>query len=317
MTYVGIDVSKATLDVAALLMTGEVQRGRFENTTQGHETLLAWMECFENCRVVVEATATYHRQLTSTLQARDVYVSVLNPGQVSHFVKSQQRRNKTDRADALWLAVYAKERQPAASFAVDVSRQSLTREIGALVKDITRLKNRLEAAEHGQVHPQVTASLKRRIAALEEEKKALEAALEQETKTTNGQELSLLTSIPGVGVRTACVLLAELGDVRRFAGARQVVAFAGLTPAQFESGSSVVRRSAISRMGSGHVRRILYMPCLSAIRFNPLIKGFFERLVNHGKHKKAAVVACMAKLLKLIYGVLVHQQPFDPNHVRA
>jgi transposase len=96
MTFVGIDVSKATLDVAALLTTGEVQRGEFENTAQGHEALLGWLERFPDNRVVVEATATYHRQLTSTLQGHGVYVSVLNPGQVSHFVKSLHRRNKTD-----------------------------------------------------------------------------------------------------------------------------------------------------------------------------------------------------------------------------
>lgn len=317
MTFVGIDVSKAHLDVAALGMTGEIQQDKFENSSQGHGELLAWLQRLTDCQVVVEATGAYHHRLTGMLQHNGIYVSVLNPGQVSHFVKSQYRRNKTDKADALWLAVYAKERQPTASLAVDWLRQSLAREIAALSKDITRLKNRLEAAESGQVHTEVAASLKRRIAALEEEKQLLEEKLEQETKSTHEHELSLLTSIPGLGLRTACLLLAELGTLERFASARKLVAFAGLTPAQFESGASVRRQSAISRMGSSHVRRILYMPCLSAIRFNPLIKAFFERLVAHGKHKKAALAACMAKLLKIVYGVLIHQQPFDPNRARA
>jgi transposase len=314
MTFVGIDVSKLNLDVAALATTGEVQRTEFENTAQGHVELLGWLERFSNCRVALEATGSYHHRLTVMLQDHSVHVSVLNPGQVSHFVKSQHRRNKTDKADALWLAVYAKERQPKASLAVNLSRQSLAREIGALSKDVTRLKNRLEAAENGQVHSEVVTSIKRRIEAQEEEKRLLEEELEQETKGSNEQDLSLLTSIPGVGVRTACLLLAELGEVRRFTSARSLVAFAGLTPAQFESGSSVARRSAISRMGSSHLRRILYMPCLSAIRFNPIIKAFFERLVEHGKHKKAALVACMAKVLKLVYGVLTHQEPFNPAY---
>lgn len=267
--------------------------------------------------MVIEATGAYHHRLTGVLQDNGICVSVVNPGQVSYFVKSQYRRNKTDKADALWLAVYGKERQPTASLAVDWVRQSLAREIAALSKDITRLKNRLEAAESGQVHTEVAASLKRRIASLEEEKRLLEKGLEQETKSTHEHELSLLTSIPGLGLRTACLLLAELGSVQRFASARSLVAFAGLTPAQFESGASVRRQSAISRMGSSHVKRILYMPCLSALRFNPIIKAFFEHLVEHGKHKKAALIACMAKLLKLIYGVLTHQQPFDPNRARA
>jgi transposase len=312
MTYVGIDVSKASFDVAALATTGEVQREKFENSALGHEALLTWLRHLPNCRVVMEATGSYHHRLTVMLQDNGVYVSVLNPGQVSYFVKSQHRRNKTDKADALWLAVYAKERQPAASLVVNLLRQSLSQEISTLSKDLTRLKNRLEAAENGQVHSEVAASIKRRIAALEEEKRLLEEELERETRGTHEQELSLLTSIPGLGRRTACLLLAELGEVRRFSYARSLVAFAGLTPARFESGSSVARRSAITRMGSSHVRRILYMPCLSAIRFNPIIKGFFERLVEQGKHKKAALVACMAKLLKIVYGVLTHQKPFDP-----
>jgi transposase len=317
MTFVGIDVSKLSLDVAALAITGAVQREKFENTALGHEALLAWLRRLPNCRVVVEATGVYHHRLTTMLQGNSVYVSVLNPGQVSYFVKSQHRRNKTDKADALWLAVYAKERQPAASLEVNLSRQSLAREIGALSKDITRLKNRLEAAENGQVHGEVVTSIKRRIAALEEEKRVLEEELEQETRHSNERALSLLVSIPGLGLRTACLLLAELGSVRRFTNARSLVAFAGLTPAQFESGSSVARRSAITRMGSSNLRRILSMPCLSAIRFNSIIKAFFEHLVKHGKHKKAALVACMAKLLKIIYGVLTHQEPFDPARART
>ena len=210
--------------------------------------------------------------------------------------------------------MYARERQPRPTLAAAPSRQSLARELEALSDDLTRLKNRLEAAEQGVVHPGVVASLRRRITALEQEKQALEQELEQETERANQQELFLLQSIPGIGTRTACLLLAELGDVRRFASARKLVAFAGLTPARFESGSSVVRRARISRLGSAHLRRLLFMPSLAAIRYNPKVKDFFERLVESGKNRKAALVACMAKLLRMIYGVLVHQRPFDPAY---
>ncbi len=128
MTFVGIDVSKARLDVAALAPTGEIQREAFENTVQGHADLVAWLASFPSCRVALEATGTYHHCLTSVLQDKGVYVSVLNPAQVSYFVKSQHRRNKTDKADALWLAVYAKERQPDATLELNLSRQGLARD---------------------------------------------------------------------------------------------------------------------------------------------------------------------------------------------
>jgi transposase len=314
MTFVGIDVSKRTLDVAAILPTAEVERIQLQNTPSGHAQLLTWLEALNDSRIVMEATGSYHQRLEQTLQQEHI-LSVLNPAQVSYFIKSQHRRNKTDSADALTLAIYAKERHPRPTLTPAPTKQSLARELGALSDDLTRLKNRLEAAEQGVVHPEVVASLKRRMAALEEEKHALEEKLEQETKRVNSQELSLLQSIPGVGVRTACLLLAELGDVRRFASARKLVAFAGLTPARFESGSSVVRRTRISRLGSAHLRRILFMPALAAIRYNPLVKGFFDRLVEGGKNRKAALIACMAKLLRIVYAVLVRQRPFDPAYV--
>lgn len=126
-----------------------------------------------------------------------------------------------------------------------------------------------------------------------------------------------MQSIPGIGARTACLLLAELGDPLRFSTARSLVAYAGLTPERCESGSSLHKQSRISRLGSAHVRRLLYMPALSGLRYNPLLKAFFERLVARGKARKAALVACMAKLLRIAYGVLRSGQPFDPTLARA
>ena len=108
-----------------------------------------------------------------------------------------------------------------------------------------------------------------------------------------------MTTIPGLARRSACLLLAQLGDVHRFSNARKLVAFAGLTPPHFESGSTVHRYTRISRMGSSAIRRILYMPCLSAIQQKVIIRSFFQRLVERGKPRKAAVVACMGKLLKI------------------
>ena len=155
--------------------------------------------------------------------------------------------------------------------------------------------------------------MRRRITVPEDEKHTLEEKLERETKKVNHHDLTLLQSIPGIGVRTACLLLAELEDMKRFASARKLVAFAGLTPTRFESGSSIMRRSRISRLGSAHVRRLLFMPTLAAIRYNPVLKSFFTRLVENGKNKKAALIACMGKLLKNCL-VLVHQRPFDPAY---
>lgn len=316
MTLVGIDVSKLVLDVAVVSEAGEIQHRRFENCTTGHAELSAFLAGFEGCRIALEATGTYHRQLVQALGTTQQHVSVVNPAQVSFFVKSQNRRNKTDKADALMLAMYARERQPAAGAPLNAALQSLAREVNAVQRDINRLKNRLEAARHGLAHGQVIASLERRLKALEDERAVLERELERETKASNSAELALLTSIPGVGTKSACYFIAEVGDIRRFSSASKLVAYAGLSPMQFQSGSSVNKKSRLSRLGSSELRRLAYMPGLVGIRHNPILKEFYQRLVAHGKGKKSALLACVAKLLRIMYGVLIHRQPFNPNYLR-
>ena len=315
MWFIGIDVSKAALDAASLSDDGEIRRIHVANSDSGHAQLIEWLREAPGSCIAMEATATYHRALVAAFAKAALPVSLLNPAQVSHFVKSQQRRNKTDRADAMWLAVYARERHPAPTAPVSFRHQSMSREIYALDKDLTRLKNRLDAAQAGEAHPDVIASLQRRIQLLQQEKQALEEQLERDVRTDHPDELALLTSIPGIANRSECLLLAEFQNVRRFSSARKLVAFAGLTPAHFESGATVHRYTRISRMGSSAIRRILYMPCLSAIQHNDVIRSFFSRLVERGKPRKAAVVACMAKLLRIIYGVLIHRHPFSPQPV--
>lgn len=258
MSFVGIDVSKKTLEVAALDREGELQRRSFANSVPGHEALVVWLKGRSAQKVVMEATGSYHQRLQQHLQAAAVPLSVVNPAQVSCFAKSQYRRNKTDQADALMLAVYARERTQAPTPPTPFVHQSLARELAALQQDLMRLKNRLEAAESGVVHPEVIGSLERRITALEEEQRVLTKQLEQQTKHAQPQALTLLCSIPGIGVKSACLLLAEFGPVDRFSSAAKLVAFAGLSPTRVESGNSVFKQSCISRMGSPQLRRLLY-----------------------------------------------------------
>jgi len=106
LMIIGVDVGKLTLDVAALSDAGEVEHVQVQNDPQGHQALVTWLERFQGAKVALEATSSYHQHLVQTLQEHGVSVSVLNPAQVSYFVKSNYRRNKTDKADALWLALY-------------------------------------------------------------------------------------------------------------------------------------------------------------------------------------------------------------------
>ena len=127
------------------------------------------------------------------------------------------------------------------------------------------------------------------------------------------QQVELLVSINGIGERTAWSILAYIGDINFFSNAKQIASYAGLTPKIIQSGTSI-DKSSLSKLGHKRLRKSLYMPALVAIRYNPILKVVYERLVNNGKPKKVAIVAVMRKLLILSYGVLKSEKPFDINY---
>ena len=129
------------------------------------------------------------------------------------------------------------------------------------------------------------------------------------------QQRDLIKSIPGLGDLTAARILAELGDLSRFSDVRQIVAMTGLNPQQRQSGTSLHYTAGISRMGRRAIRAALYMPALSAMRHNPILRPFAERLLKQGLKKKQVIVAVMRKLLHLAYGVLKNKAPFNPNYL--
>jgi transposase len=179
-SYTGIDVSKDMLDVAVLSGDGEVRSFRLSNDAAGHQQLLELTD--PSTQVIVEATGVYHRQLHKRLTDAGVALSVVNPRQALSYAKSKQRRNKTDKVDAVLLAQFGRERELPLSPQLAPAQQSLARELAALKEDLRRLRNRLEAAEHGLSHPEVPSSLKRRISTLEEEQKVLEKQLPAQAK---------------------------------------------------------------------------------------------------------------------------------------
>ena len=127
------------------------------------------------------------------------------------------------------------------------------------------------------------------------------------------EQVQLITSIKGMGDKTAWAILAYIGDVCLFTNAKQISSYAGLNPSIEQSGTSI-NRSRLSKMGCTRLRKSLYMPALVAVRYNPLMMALYERLQAKGKPKKVALVAVMRKLLVLAYGVLKSGKPFDANY---
>lgn len=315
MEYVGIDIGKRKYDVAWL--QGEKVRNKVcENTPAGHASLLAWLKkqglIAGQCHIAMEATSQYYEALAEVLFEAGYEVSVVNPLQIKAFGEALLRRQKTDRADAKLIAQFCQQTRPLA-----------WQPPPPQVKQLQRLLARLEAVQEMSVQEQnrqheaqgqALASVQRMLTALQEEKKLLEKMIDDhiDRHPDLRQQQDLLKSIPGVGDRVSAACLAWLG-AQRFSDVRQAVAFVGLSPRQRESGDSVRGKSRLSKLGHARLRKMLYMPAMSAMRSNPAAKALSERMKASGKQGKVIISAIMRKLVHWIMGVLKSGTPFNPQ----
>jgi transposase len=313
--YLGIDVAKDTL-VVALLGPATPRTKTFPNTPAGHQALLEWLakQHVQDIQVCLEATGTYGEAIALALYEAGYRVSVVNPARIAAYARSRLARNKTDAADAHLIAQFAQgEQLPAWAPPEPTVRllRGLVRQLDSLQEQRQAELNRRDAGGLPDVVRELIeahcAFLDQQIAAV---LKQIEAHLDEHPELR--QQHDLLTSIPGVGSRTAVRILAEAGDLRQFADARSLAAYAGLTPWQYTSGTSVQGRTRLSRVGNAALRRALYMPAIVAKRHNPVVRAFCERLLARGFAPKAVVGAAMRKLLHIAYGVIKHQRAFDP-----
>lgn len=194
------------------------------------------------------------------------------------------------------------------------------RELQGLVRRRDDLR-RMAAAEKNQLDapdltPAARKSIARVVRLLSKEADRVQAAAEAAAAADPAlaADLALLESVKGVGRQTATTILAELPPVAHLGSAESAAAYCGLAPREFTSGSSVRGRTRLSKSGNARLRKALYLPTLTAVRFNPVLRGFFDRLVAAGKPRMQAVGACMRKLVMICYGVLKNRTPFDPAH---
>lgn len=314
---VGIDIAKATLDLACQLTPDTYRtRGKLPNTPAGFAQLLSWLtrHASPDAWVVMEATNVYHEAVATFLHAHGYRVCVANPKQVKAYAESELSRTKTDKTDAKLIVRFGLSHQsrlrawqpptPAERTLI-----ALTRRLDDL-KALRQMEcNRLETAD-----PAVHESLHAVLATLDKQIEATEAALSKyiDNDPDLRQRRDLLVSIKGISDLTASRLMAELGDIHRFGDVRAVVAFVGLNPALRQSGTwrGHVR---ISKIGSTILRAALYMPAVVAMQHNPLVRALAQRLRASGKPGKVIVVAAMRKLLHIAYGVLKSGRVFDPK----
>jgi transposase len=322
MNVIGIDVSKAKLDCAWLNEGNKVKAKVFPNGLAGWSGLVEWAAkntglAVGDLHFVMEATGVYHEQPALYLHGEGAVVSVVNPAQVKLYAQSLGVRSKTDKKDSVVLARYGANEKPKPwqPEALEISTlKALVARLDNLEKDLQRERNRQEKAAVGQAPQAVLGSLGQMIGTLDAERKQLEKLIEEHIN--RHQQLkdnkALLESIPGVGKVIATRMLMVIGS-RQFDSASQCSAYLGLVPVQHESGSSVKGRSRLSKAGNPVIRAKLYMAAVVATTYNPDIKALYQRLTNKGKSKMSALGAAMRKLVQICFGVLKHQQPYQPQ----
>lgn len=312
-TYLGIDIAKLKFDVE-LLQGGKFKSRKFDNHLQGFKELLAWLikQKIDDSRMCMEATGTYGDALAHFLFDEGFYVSVVNPAQIKAFAQTQLSRNKTDSADAKLIARYAEMHQPMAWQPQPKhirELQAWVRRLEALQGLLQQEQNRLETAS-SVVVSSIEVVIETLSAEINNVKKRIRDHIDQHPDLKSKRDL--LDTIPGVGEATIAQLLTEFSDTSRFTSAKAAAAFTGITPKQYQSGTSVRGKTRISKTGHAQLRKALFMPALVAIRYNPIVKAFAQRLAAKGKSKMAIICAAIRKLIHIAYGVLKSGKPFDP-----
>jgi transposase len=328
---VGIDVAQLELVVCLGRMyddwTPELYASKtFANTAKGFAALTSWVKNLTEesspVRYVMEATGVYHESLAYFLEGKGLEVSIVLPNKISNYVRTLEVKTITDKTASEAIARFGLERKldkwkrPAE---ILKSLKQLTRERDQLVGERTLVKNQLHA-EETEAYPgkksiarmQVRIKLlNKQITQIEQEIKAL---VKQDKAVKKSVEL--IESIPGVGLLTAAIVLAETNGFDLIRNKRQLTSYAGLDVKEKLSGTSVKGKPRISKKGNRHLRKAMYMPALTAIRYDGRFKALFTRLVSRHGIKMKAAVAVQRKLLEMIYTIYKTKKVFNKDYLK-
>jgi transposase len=313
MIALGIDVGKSDFHCALVDGPGKPRSNSFPNSRTGFERLGNWLQNrgVDRVHACMESTGGWSEELGGYLHDLGHLVSIVNPMAIRAFGQSELSRTKTDKADAALIGRYCLAMRPVAWEPPTPAQrrlQRLVRRRVALVEMRVQENNRLQAPGSDDVR----SSLERSLAFLEEQIVAIDAEIRSfiDSDPTLRGKRELLESIPGIGERVSSGLLGELPKLEEFRSGKALAAFVGLCPREYRSGSSV-SASWLSKVGNAHVRGLLYLPAITASRFNPVLIIFARRLRERGKRPKQIIAAVMRRLLVIAYGVLKSGRPFD------
>ena len=309
----GVDISKDFFDVHGSC-TGH---DHYNNDGPGFGKFLKALP--GDSLVVMEATGYYHYRLAQFLYKNGVAVSVVNPLSIKRFVQMKLAKVKTDKSDAKAICDYALTNEvPIYSALTDIQSECLQlfRLLDSYLKQRTATKNKIHGeAVLGIPSTFVYRSLIRNKKQLDKEVAAIESKILSLVKGDRQEQLTLLTTIPGIGQKTALFLIVVTDGFSKFETASQLCSYVGITPTIRESGSSVRGRARISKVGNRKLRNLLFLCAFNACKRNKACKEVYERIVNKGKSKKLALIAVSNKLLKQSFAIAKSGRPYDETYV--
>lgn len=305
-SVVGIDVSKDGLDVHVLPSSEKFAVAR---NTEGLDRLIERIRLLDVGAIGVEATGGFEKVVAAALAAAGLPVLVLNPAQIRHYAQALGQRAKTDPIDAAVIARFVSDTKPEVRPVPDEQTRLLAELVTRRRQIIQMMIAERQREPHLPLH--LKKSVARLIKALEKELNALDAALEETVRGSPvwREKEQLLTSVPGVAETTARTLLAnlpELGTLDR----RQIASLAGLAP--FTQRSGKWRGKSMIAGGRPSVRAALFMCAMSASRYNPVLRAFYERLLAAGKRKMVAQIAVARRLLAMLNAIVRDRRPWQP-----
>jgi transposase len=308
----GIDISKDVFDV----MNVNDHHFQFENSFKGFRAFMKILTPDSVC--VMEATGYYHLKLAYFLLENRIKVSIVNPLSVKRFVQMKLSKIKTDKADAKMIRLYAQSNEVklwTGNSKTQIESFQMARLLDNYTKQTTALKNKIHGEDTlGNPSSKVIRSLKRVLKLIQKEKKLLEARLTELVKEEHAAMLTNLESIPGLGRKTATMLIVYTDGFSRFDSAASLCSYSGITPVIRKSGSSVNGRPRISKMGNQKLRNLLFLCSFTASIHNKACNEIYQRITTKGKSKKLALIAVSNKLLKQAFAIAKSGIPYDEEY---
>jgi len=310
--YFGLDISHLVFDVT----DSDGNYYQFKNNEFGFKKFTKLLNTESHC--VMEATGYYHYQLAYHLLESGIKVSVENPLAVKRFIQMKLSKIKTDKSDSKLICEYAGQVELKlwqGNSMTEIECLQIVRALSVYTKQSTMLKNKLHGeAVLGNPSKAVVSSLNRSLKQVKKELETLESKLLTLVKQLHQDLLTRLKTIPGIGPKTAIMLVVLTGGFDRFSSASELCSYAGLTPVIRQSGSSVSGRPRISKIGNQKLRNLLFMCSFNACKYNKACRDLYERLVAKGKSKKLALIAVCNKLLKQAFAIAKSGLIYDDTY---